>query len=110
MSSFRRTLNAYHQGAITTTDGYRSQGEEVAFTITASVQPLRPSDLEALPEGRRENSAFRLYTNDALLTVESLNPDQVEIYGERYEVIGHAPWQNNVINHHKYIAMIVLED
>lgn len=109
MSSFRQQVTAYRQGTVSTVNGYRQQTAETSFSIFASIQPVSPSDLESLPEGRRESKAFRLYSDDTLNAVGSKNPDQVVLFGERYEVYGVAPWQNNVINHNKYIVAKVLE-
>lgn len=110
--SFRQPVTIYRYSGTGVVGGFKVDGAETSFTIRASIQPVRPSDLETLPEGRRDGkNAFRLYTNSTLQVVNKgdMKPDQAELFGERYEVIGHAPWQNNVINHHKYIVMKVLE-
>lgn len=109
MSSFRKPVRAFRYAAGTTTGGYIAGGTETEFSILASVQPLKPNEIQCLPEGRRNSKAFRLYSNTALQMLEGTNakPDQVLLFGERYEVIGHGPWQNDVINHNKYIVVKV---
>ena len=114
MSSFRKPVQAYRQNGASVANGYVTSGVETGFSIRASVQPARPSDIEALPEGRRESTVFRLYTSTQMrmlpLSGEPLdNPDQVELYGDRFEIMGEANWQNNVINHYKYLAVKVGE-
>lgn len=113
MSSFRKPINAFRYSGTSVSGGFIVPGTESPFQIMASVQPTKPSDLETLPEGRRDaGKSFRLYTDTVLQVVNDgdMKPDQVELYGNRYEVTGHGPWQNDVINHHKYIAMKVLEN
>ncbi len=85
-------------------------GAPTDFTIRASIQPIRPNEVETLPEGRRNSKAFRLYTNADLRDMQSdANPDQVELFGEWYEVTAKAPWQNNVISHYKYFVTKLLK-
>jgi len=106
VSSFRKSIQAYRTAAGSTAGGYVTPGTETSFTIRASVQPTKPTDLELLPEGRREARTFRLYTNDTLqvLNGEETKGDQVVLFGDRYETLAEMPWQNNVINHNKYIV------
>lgn len=77
--------------------------------ITASIQPTSGEDMELLPEGRHAEKTYKLYTSTQILTVTNENPDQIEIFGERYEVLQVFPWQNNLnfalVNHFKFIAM-----
>lgn len=75
---------------------------------TASIQPLTGEDLQELPEGRQSLNGYKLYTSFRIRTVTDVNPDQVEIFGQRYEVVQVFPWQNNVnfsiVNHYKYMT------
>jgi len=110
--SFRQPVTIYRYSGTAVTGGYKVNGAESSFIISASIQPVRPSDLETLPEGRRDGKdSFRLYTRAVLQVVNKgdMKPDQAALFGDRYEVVGHAPWHNNVINHHKYIVLKVLE-
>lgn len=109
MSSFRKPVQAFRYAAGTASGGYTTPASEVPFSIRASVQPSRPSDIELLPEGRREARVFRLYTSDTLNLLEGseAKPDQVLLYGDRYEALAELPWQNNVINHNKYLVVKV---
>ncbi len=83
-------------------------GAEAQTSILASCQPTKPEDVELLPEGRRDDGGtYRIYTNDTLETITSENPDQIELFGERYEVFENERWGNNLINHNKYLALKV---
>lgn len=79
------------------------------ISTTASIQPITGNEMGMLPEGRDAQAKYKLYTSTAMRTVTDLNPDQVEIFGERFEVIQVLPWQNNLnfnlVNHYKYIAL-----
>ena len=89
-------------------DGIWYPGDTSTFTIRASVQPLRPDEIELLPDGRRMSEAFRIYTATPLrLAVEGSNEnaDKVEIYGNMYEVFSQETWQNKLIDHYKIIVL-----
>jgi hypothetical protein len=79
------------------------------ITITASIQPMSGEEMEMLPEGRHDQAGYKLYTSFRIRTVTDINPDQVEIFGERYEVVQVFPWQNNsnfnIVNHYKFLTL-----
>lgn len=79
------------------------------ISTTASIQPTNGEDMKLVPEGRRDQKTYKLYTSTQMKTVTDQNPDQVEIRGERYEVMEVWPWQNTLVlsptHHYKYIAM-----
>jgi len=81
------------------------------LTIQASVQPLNGADVKTLPENRRSVESYCLYTNTKLTILNELvgqRGDRVVINGAEYEVVSCANWQNNVINHYKYVVQRVL--
>jgi len=93
---------------------YSDGGEWVEGTpadipnFRASKQPLSARQLQSLPEGRRASGeSYRLYADPTpelnISTDES--PDFVEIDGEDYEVFLRDRWDNNLINHRKYIVI-----
>ena len=110
-SSFRQPLVGKRFASATWEDGQKTEGAETDINFTASVQPLRPNELQALPEGKRESATFRLYTDFALRTTVrgsgGTSADRVQINGEWYEIIAVDVWQNNVINHYKAIARLI---
>ena len=81
----------------------------IAIATTASIQPLEGEEMEMMPEGRHELKGYKLYTSTRINTVTDVNPAQVEIFGDRYEITRVWPWQNNanfnIINHYKYLAV-----
>jgi hypothetical protein len=85
------------------------KAEYEPFTIFGSVQSLNPKELESLPEGRRNSQAFKIYSDElpvALSEVDENNPAQILIFGQWYEVVSTAPFQNNLINHYKTIVSL----
>jgi hypothetical protein len=109
-SSFqsKRTVSRYiGRGEYVNGDFIPSGGIDV-FTIIASCQPATQRDLEALPEGRRNNDSYVLYTDTELFTAEvslAKNPDIVELFGEEYEVAGVSRWRNNI----EYYRVLVIK-
>ena len=109
MSNFRKTITVKRAGS-----GSYDQSEDVGFfkknsldsnfSIQASVQPATGSDTKLLPENRREDEAFKLFTSTELFPAEkgnSGNADVVVLNGSDYEVVKVLPWQNSVIPHYK---------
>lgn len=96
----RRRTGSYVNGVWTTSP-------DSTISISASVQPAQPKDLETLPEGRRVSAAFRLYTSAVLQVGDAAGQqaDIVEIDGDDYEIHQLAPWQNGLINHNRYLAV-----
>lgn len=111
MSSFRSPFTITRKSAGSYVNGKWVEGSTSTFTIQASVQPLRGEEIQLLPEGRRNSQAVRIYTDTQLYvkTDEQTNPDKLTAFGESYEVLSVEPWQSNVINHYKCIAVKVIE-
>ena len=107
MNGFRRQLTIYRKAIGTITDGFYNEGVPVQDTIMASVQALKPEDVQQLPEGRRNSKLFFIFTDTHLNLVTSANPDIVVVDSENYEVDKEEVWQNNVLNHYKYLIVKV---
>jgi len=110
MSSFRKTLTGKTFASGTWVKGIFTEGSATEFEFTASVQPLTPKELNALPEGERKLARFRLFTSYRLKTADDSDdkksPDQVQIEGQWYTVTGIDIWQNKVIPHYKAIVSL----
>ncbi|MBC3540656.1 hypothetical protein ACFSC6_12260 [Rufibacter sediminis] len=102
MTLKRKPLGSY-------VDGVWIEGNPVATTILASVQPAKPEDLQSLPENRRALATYKVYTDAELFGVlEGVrNPDILVIYGEDYEIAQVGIWQNGLVNHYKALAVRV---
>jgi hypothetical protein len=92
------------------------EGTESTFDVKCSVQPLRPSEMALLPEGRELKEGLRIYSDVELKGADErakTNADKVDITGVGdaflYEVLGNNPWQNGIISHHKTIILKIAE-
>lgn len=114
---FRMPLNLYRKTSGSYINGLWVEGGEVLILITASVQPTTGAEMLSLPEGRRNRKTYSLFTSTNIQLIhgqvtspdQDSNPDQIEIYGERYEIIQVQVWQNNppvfgIVNHYKFYA------
>jgi len=110
---FRVPVNLYRRNAGTYVSGRWVEAGETLIVITASIQPTTGEELLSLPEGRRDRKSYALFTSTEIELIHgvnnSTNPDQVEIFGERYEVTRVEVWQNNppvfgIVNHYKIYA------
>ena len=82
------------------TPGTRVKGRAVEdaegfFTVKAVIQPVKPEDLEMLPEGTKTSDA-RVFHTEKKLSVGSAPdgspPDVVEDCGERWEIHDASTW------------------
>lgn len=86
-------------------DGIWVEYPGMTFSLSTSVQPTRPSDVLLLPEGRRVEASYTLYSKQKVL-----EKDQVVIKGSRYEILHVGPWKNGLINHFKSVAVKMQEE
>lgn len=110
---FRIPINLYRKNGGSYTLGRWVNGTETLIPITASIQPTTGEEMLSLPEGRRNRKTYTLFTSTPIEVIhglnDSINPDEVEIFGERYEVVQVEVWQNNppvfgIVNHYKFYA------
>lgn len=111
-SSFRRPIKIwrYAEKPVLGDDGRYTIADPTEMSIQASVQPLKATEMEALPEGRRGCRAVKVYSDTELLMVDQQSgqqPDQFEWLGRRYEVVGSDAFQSGVINHYRAYAVEV---
>ncbi len=104
---FRKPYTVKRVAAGSVSNGYYSNGASSTISISASVQPLKPSDILQLPEGRRNKQLFYIITDTQLNIVTTSNPDKITISGSDYELDQEEVWQNGVISHYKYLAIKV---
>ncbi len=80
------------------------------FPIYGTWQPASPTEVLTLPEGRRERTAMRIYTEMLLNSLlQNQNPDRVSMDGKTYEIYSRTSWQNGFLSHYKYIVTEVIE-
>ena len=107
---FRIPVTLYRQNVGAYVNGVWVPAGETPIVITASIQPTTGEDMLSIPEGRRNRKTYALFTSTKIEVIHTgANPDQVVIFGERYEVIKVEIWQNNppvfgIVNHYKFLA------
>ena len=111
-SSFRRPIKIwrYAEKPVLGDDGRYTIADPTEMSIQASVQPLKATEMDALPEGRRGCRAVKVYSDTELLMVDQQSgqqPDQFEWLGRRYEVVGSDAFQSGAINHYRAYAVEV---
>lgn len=106
-SSFRKPYTVKIAATGTWLNGIFIPGTPTTSTIYASVQPLKPEDIQQLSEGRRNSKLFWIFTDTKLNDVTTKNPDKIVINGEDYEVDKIEAWQNEVISHYKVLVVKV---
>lgn len=114
MNSFRQPVTIHRLTGGSYVNGRYVEGSSSDISIMASIQPADEKDMskviDLLPEGRRQSGLYRLYTSTRLNALQNTqNPDIAIVDGMQFEVIMEASWQNNVINHYKYIVAKIKE-
>lgn len=105
-SSFNQTIPRVRPAAGSyNANGVFVAGAAVADSIQGSIQPAPYEELLTLPEGRRQEGSYLVYTFSAVQT-----GDILFIRGDRFEVMRIEPWLNNVISHFKVLAVKMQEE
>lgn len=105
MSSFRKKITLRRSAAGTTEDGNFIPGATTDSDIYASVQPIKPFDVQFLPEGRRTCESLWIFTDSEIRPVQDgINPDKVVIGTAVYEVAKVSSWQNGVLPHYEALV------
>lgn len=107
-SSFRHSLTITRLGeSVLMDNGMFSTPSESKFTIQASVQQMRPDEMQMLPEGRRQCRAVKVYSDVELHMPNQTIGQQADKFmwrGLWFEVTASDWYQNNVISHYRAYA------
>ena len=98
---FRKTVLIKRKTGGGYVDGQYVEGNDVDIFIKASIQPASQEEMQELPEGRRSDEVFKMYTKTKMFTVTEENPDHLFINGNEYEVVSVGKYQSDVISHYK---------
>lgn len=102
------TRRRYAAGAYTA--GVYVRGAETTATIRASVQALKPEEVQDLPEAQRTRRPMRVFSRSELrCVVEGTNTptdaDRIDWEGERFEVVSVKRWNLGTLNHYEAIVL-----
>lgn len=101
------TITRIRRAAGTNVKGKYVPGAETRMDIPrCSVQPLKPREVESLPERLQEGAEFKLYAaHDIDLRLSGGLPDLVEYGGEVYRVYALSTYPNGLIRHGKWLLV-----
>lgn len=78
---------------VTYEKGRAVQAGTTTFTIEASIQPLKPNELQTLPEAQRTSETMKVYTDAELRPASQaskVGADQISYRGELWQVVAVA--------------------
>jgi len=104
---FRRDVTLRRPAAGSYSGGRWVEGARTDSTIQASVQPVRPEEMALVPENRRHEARYSLFTSTLLRAANEhtqTNADYVVVDGEEMEVLGADHWQNGIISHYRAVV------
>jgi len=111
--AFRRPLILIREAEGAYADGVWAPGTLAISNITASVQPIDGKTMQIVPEGRRQDARYRIYTDTLLMTAAAATAtsparqaDRVTLDGVDYEVVAVLAWQNGVIPHYEAVLAV----
>ncbi len=93
-------------------NGYWEESEISTFDILGTWQPVTGKELEVYQDGDRSLDVFTGYTYTEIFIDDQINnivSDIIVVDGDQYEIIKLLKWQNNIINHYKFVVTRVLE-
>lgn len=83
------------------------EGTKTTSYINANVQPLKGSELLALPESDRTKESIKVYSTEVLNTVDEVGQESADIITwntKRYKAIKTQTYQMGVLDHTKTIC------
>ena len=98
-------LTIYRQEAGSYVRGVWVEGPIVEVPIRANIQPLKPSEVQMMPESDRTREWYKVYSADLLRTKQEgdngWDADQFEWQGHRYEVMKVQNYSMSILDHFK---------
>jgi hypothetical protein len=86
------TYSVRRPAATTYVGGTRAPQAFTTFSMSACVQPLDGLKLELVPDGQRNAEKMACFTSTELRTVDSAEPDLVEVFGLWHQVESVQRW------------------
>ena len=98
-------LTIYRQEAGSYVRGVWVEGPIVEVPIRANIQPLKPSEVQMMPESDRTREWYRLWTTDLVRTkqegAQGYDADCCDWTGYRYPIMTAQSWDMGVLDHHE---------
>ena len=102
----RRAEGEYVDGDWVEEDGEGEPIEEEEETVSGSFQPLRPWQINMVPEGFRNREAKMFYTTDTLKVLSPTQRPDILVDGDvRFMVVGESDWSAFLLPHREYVLV-----
>ena len=83
-------------------------GPEVEVVVEVNIQPVKPSEVQMMPESDRTREWYKVYSADLLRTKQEgdngWDADQFEWQGHRYEVMKVQNYSMSILDHYRALA------
>ena len=83
-------------------------GPEVEVVVEVNIQPVKPSEVQMMPESDRTREWYKVYSADLLRTKQEGDngwaADQFEWQGHRYEVMKVQNYAMGTLDHYRALA------
>lgn len=103
---FQKTIT-YYPVTFTRTKGVPTKVVGSASTFLGTTQPVTGKDLESLPAGRDDIGMIKVYSDTQLNVsiAETNNSGDLVVHNnQNWEIVKELAYQNDLIEHYKYIA------
>lgn len=111
ITTWNETITLKRKAAGTYVNGRWVPGSVTTSSIRATVEPMKPQELQILPEGLRSRLPIYIYTNEELKTAsvaDSKEPDILTYNDLDYEVHQVQNW-TQMIPHFKVMCLRLTE-
>jgi hypothetical protein len=106
-SVFRQDITILRTAVGAYTSGIWADGQMTSSVVKASIQPITPEEMQLVPENRRLEAKYTLYTSTEMHAANQdagRNADIVMIRDRQFEVLGCDYWRNNILNHYRAVV------
>jgi hypothetical protein len=106
----RNTVELERFTAGSYTKGVYAKGQSTTCDLDVNVQPVKPSEMLSLPEGQRTKETIKIFSDEALRSVEQVGSeaaDRITYNDKVYEVFSTKNWQFSRIAHWMSLAQRV---
>jgi len=113
LNPFRKPFTVLRPTTGQYVDGeYTEPAPPEEITVSASVQPLKMAELEALTDGQRTGEAVKIYSDERLYPAlqdgdgqDMRRADRLLYDGREWEIIACSQYRAGVISHYKSYAV-----
>ena len=98
-------LTIYRQEKGSYVRGVWVEGPEVEVVVEVNIQPVKPSEVQMMPESDRTREWYKVYSADLLRTkqegADGWDADEFEWQGHRYQIMKVQNYSMSILDHFK---------